>query len=84
MSQYEKVKIFLIGMIAALALVYLFQANIVNADSENSSEIGRYQIMDSQGKPTIFIIDTETGVVKEFYVNLQTAKYENIHTFKTF
>ena len=84
MSNYEKTKIFLLGFIAALLLVYFLQTNIVNASPDNSSEIGRYRLMNNAGKSTVFVIDTKTGMVKEYFINIQSAQYENIHTFKTF
>lgn len=84
MSKFEKTKIFLFGFIAAVLLLYLFKANYVNAAPDYSSEIGRYQLMSNSGKSTVFVIDTKTSEVKEYFISVQSSEYKVMHTFKPF
>ncbi len=61
MSKYEKAKIFLMGAIVALLLVYAVSENSVRAGQ------GRYQLSSVPSSSTFFValvMDTETGQVK--------------------
>jgi hypothetical protein len=75
MNNWEKVKIFLMGMLVAIGMMLLMAAG------GNNGEIGRYEIS-SWGAARgfgVFVVDTKTGVTKSAYsTESLTASYSNL------
>ncbi len=60
MLKHEKFKVFLLGMVVAFLLVYVFSGDTSNAQYERNC--GRYQ-MNSIDDDNYYLLDTETGMV---------------------
>ena len=71
MSKYEKIKIFLLGILVAIMFMFLSGASGCSRGGG-----GRYQIATLAGEVgnnAIFVLDTATGVVSEIPIGYQTT-----------